>query len=237
MINYNNGKIYKIEPSVEHDEGDIYIGSTTKKHLCQRMATHRAYYKMWKENKMNKITSFDLFDKYGLKNCNIVLIETFNAKSKDELLSREAYYIKLLNCVNKCVPQQTWSEYYDKNKELIKERSNQYYKDNKIDVLERIKLYTINNKERILSYKNDYREKNKELISDQQREHRKINNEKIKETKKQFYQQNKEIILAKNKEKIKCDCGCIVTQSNKLRHIKSKKHSDIIKLQNNLRIS
>ena len=25
MINYNNGKIYKIEPVCDHDEGDIYI--------------------------------------------------------------------------------------------------------------------------------------------------------------------------------------------------------------------
>ena len=32
MVNYNNGKIYKIEPIVDHDEGDIYFGSTTKQY-------------------------------------------------------------------------------------------------------------------------------------------------------------------------------------------------------------
>ena len=30
MVNYSNGKIYKIVPTVEHEEGDVYYGSTTK---------------------------------------------------------------------------------------------------------------------------------------------------------------------------------------------------------------
>jgi predicted GIY-YIG superfamily endonuclease len=43
MVNYSNGKIYKIEPTVEHEDGDIYIGSTTNKLLCQRMGKHRGH--------------------------------------------------------------------------------------------------------------------------------------------------------------------------------------------------
>ena len=35
MVNYNNGKIYKIEP-VNGEEGDIYIGSTTKEYLSSQ---------------------------------------------------------------------------------------------------------------------------------------------------------------------------------------------------------
>jgi len=27
MVNYNNGKIYKIEPICDHEENEIYIGS------------------------------------------------------------------------------------------------------------------------------------------------------------------------------------------------------------------
>ena len=52
MVNYNNGKIYKIEPIVDHDEGDIYIGSTTKHYLSQRMDKHRGNYKSWKNGKI-----------------------------------------------------------------------------------------------------------------------------------------------------------------------------------------
>ena len=42
MVNYNNGKIYKIEP-LNGEEGDIYIGSTTKEYLSQRMDSRGSY--------------------------------------------------------------------------------------------------------------------------------------------------------------------------------------------------
>ena len=120
MVNYNNGKIYKIEPICDHDEGEIYIGSTTKQYLCQRIDKHRSDYKRWINNKFNKIQVFEIFDKYGVSNCQIVLIETVNAESKDELLAREKHYIKSVKCVNKCTPGQTLKEYYENNKEEIK---------------------------------------------------------------------------------------------------------------------
>ena len=101
MVNYNNGKIYKIEPIVDHDEGDIYIGSTTKQYCSQRLDTHRGNYKLWKNNKYRKVQVFEIFDKYGVSNCQIVLIETVNAESKDELLAREKHYIKSCKCLNK----------------------------------------------------------------------------------------------------------------------------------------
>ncbi len=137
MINYNNSKIYRIEPNCDHEENEIYIGSTTKDKLCQRMATHRMHYKQWKEGKRNKTMSHDLFDKYGVENCSIVLIENVNANNKDELLAREKHYINTLKCVNKYVPRQTEHEYYEKNKEIIIENSKQYYEFNKGKIKQR----------------------------------------------------------------------------------------------------
>lgn len=47
VVNYNNGKIYKIVPKSGEDEA--YIGSTTRDRLCQRMEGHRtAYFRMVK---------------------------------------------------------------------------------------------------------------------------------------------------------------------------------------------
>lgn len=101
MTNYSNGKIYKIEPIVEHDEGDIYIGSTTKKYLSQRIDTHRQDYKRFKNNKKkNNCSLYQLFDKYGVENCDITLIEYIDACSKDELLSHEKKHIKNMKCIN-----------------------------------------------------------------------------------------------------------------------------------------
>jgi hypothetical protein len=87
MANYQNGKIYKIE-ALNGEEGDVYIGSTCKQYLSQRMDKHRTSFKLWKEGKVNNVTSYNLFDKYGVENCNIILLETFPCTSHDELFAR-----------------------------------------------------------------------------------------------------------------------------------------------------
>ena len=120
MVNYSNGKIYKIEPICDHDEGEIYIGSTTKQYLSQRMDKHRSNYKQWKNNKYRKVQVFEIFDKYGVSNCQIVLIETVNAESKDELLAREKHYIKSSKCLNKINPLRTIEEKRIQRNEIVK---------------------------------------------------------------------------------------------------------------------
>ena len=145
-INYKNGKIYKIEPICEHDEGDVYIGSTTKQYLSQRMTKHRTSYKSFIDGKGCKVMAFDLFNKYGIENCDIILLELVEANSKDELHTREAHYIKTIKCVNRNVPNRTKREYYTDNKEKIqqyrqnnKERDHQYYEGVKESLLQKRK--------------------------------------------------------------------------------------------------
>jgi hypothetical protein len=138
MVNYNNGKVYMIEPVVEMiDEGDIYIGSTTKERLSQRMDTHRSNYKIWKDGRRRKLTSFDLFDKYGVKNCKITLLEVCCCNSKDELKSRESHFIKTVKCVNKCIPNRTKAEWEAENKEHMREYNLNYKAINREKILER----------------------------------------------------------------------------------------------------
>ena len=107
-INYNNGKIYKIE-AINGEEGDIYIGSTTKQYLSQRMTKHREDYNRWHQGKYDKIMLFDLFENYGIENCKIILLENCPCDSKDQLHARESHYIKSLNCINKCIPSIRYS--------------------------------------------------------------------------------------------------------------------------------
>lgn len=100
MVNYSNGKIYKIVPT--NGDDTCYVGSTTKQYLSQRMDVHRNDFKKWqKNNNQRKTTSIELFEKYGVENCKIELIENFPCNSKDELEKKEAEYIKALNCINK----------------------------------------------------------------------------------------------------------------------------------------
>ena len=48
--------------------------------------------------------------------------------------------------------------------------------------------------------------------------------ERNKELMKEYYEQNKDKILKKQSEPITCECGCIITQNNLIRHRKNKKH-------------
>jgi hypothetical protein len=98
--NFNEGKIYKIEPINPINIDDVYIGSTTKKLIEERFNGHIYDYERYKNGKYHYITSFKLFDKYGIENCKITLIENCPCSNVYELLRREAYYINLIKCIN-----------------------------------------------------------------------------------------------------------------------------------------
>jgi hypothetical protein len=67
------------------------------------------------------MSSFILFDEYGVENCSCVLIETCPCNSKDELRAREAHIIKTTNCINKNIPfgnrELNRKEYREKNRD------------------------------------------------------------------------------------------------------------------------
>jgi len=115
---YSLGKVYEI---VCFETGKIYVGSTCEEFLSQRLANHRTAYKRYLNNHKNEIkqnysTAFSVLEK---GNFYINLLEKINASSKDELLMRERYHIKNLDCVNKCIPLRTSKEYYKDNIEEI----------------------------------------------------------------------------------------------------------------------
>lgn len=148
MPNYKNGKIYKI---VDLNEEMIYVGSTTQT-LAQRMSLHRNEYKA----KPNTLTCHLIFEKYGIENCKILLLELCSCNSKEELHKKEGEYIKTLICVNKLIAGRTIKEYYNDNKEHILEYKKQYYNDNKEQKLETIKQYDLEHKKQRLEYNRQY---------------------------------------------------------------------------------
>jgi len=109
MPSYSEGKIYKIIADTE-EEFLPYIGSTIQK-LSKRMTQHRDNYKLFTEGK-DRIRSkaCDLFQKFGVKNCHIILIENYPCNTIEELTSRERYwYDNIKNC-NSQKPQRTIEE-------------------------------------------------------------------------------------------------------------------------------
>ena len=123
MPNYENGKIYKI---CSGSTDQIYIGSTINS-LFRGMREHRFEY----ITKRKKISSRELL-KY--EDAIIVLIENYPCCSKEELETRERYWIEFYEsqCVNIVVPTRTLREKYalninsyaDKHQDCIKKDTN-----------------------------------------------------------------------------------------------------------------
>jgi hypothetical protein len=207
---YQHGKIYKI---VDIGYNEQYVGSTTVE-LSTRMSRHRAKYREYNNTKQSFYSSFILFDKYGIENCKIELIELYPCESKEELNRREGYWIKHEECVNKYVAGRTKQEYHVDNIDCIKLKKKEYrllnleqekqrwdkYKQNHhTEHLEYNRNYYIENKKEILEKQKEYRELHKDKISERSKEYRENHKDIISEKKQTYYNNNKEDILNKQK--------------------------------------
>ena len=155
---FHNAKIYQI---TDIGYNKCYIGSTTEE-LSQRMARHRSDFKQFLNGKAQGIvSSFNLFNEYGIENCKIELIEYFKCDTLQELRKREGEHIKNINCVNKAVAGRTKPEYQRDSRDKIKEYRKQYLEQNKDKIREQEKKYKENNKTKIAEQLKEYREQHK----------------------------------------------------------------------------
>jgi hypothetical protein len=125
------------------------------------MEKHRTSYKAWKEGKYGKIYSFELFEKYGVENCRILLLETCPCNTRDELHSREGFHIRNLACVNKVIPTRTARERYETNKDTILAKQNAYDALHRNEIAVRSKKYADCHKEELAKYNKERYENNK----------------------------------------------------------------------------
>lgn len=155
MVNYKNGKIYKL---VSDQNDKIYIGSTVERYLSNRLAGHITNFKTWLNGKGNYITSFELL---VLDDVRIELIESYPCDNKDQLRAREQHWINIHK--NDCLNERNA---IGLDKERQKQYMKQYVKSENFMLSQ--KKYCQNNKEKIKKYKEKYYQKNKEKIQEYQ---------------------------------------------------------------------
>ena len=192
MPNYQGGKIYKLWCDCNDM---VYVGSTTQS-LSKRFYEH-------KQNCIlhPKIKLYDAMIQLGIEHFDIQLIEMFPCNSKEELHSREGFYIKSLNSI---------ANGY--NCFLAGRKHRDYYVDNK----QRIAVYREANKNYITEYQKKYCEQNKEKILMRSKEYYEQNKNKIIEKHKQYREQHK--------QKIECQhCNKTLTKISMSRHLKTCK--------------
>jgi adenylate kinase family enzyme len=155
MPDYSLGKIYMVYPKVDNaDEGDVYYGSTTVT-LSRRMSEHR-------NSKRCKI----LFDKYGVENCFIELVEEYPCETKEQLNRKEGEYIRANKCINKNIAGRTQKEWLRDNSDKMK----QVYKEYRIDNKDKYKDYYAENRDKILEQQKQYKIDNLDKISERHKQ-------------------------------------------------------------------
>ena len=129
-------------------------------------------------------------------------------------------------------------QYREEHPQEIKEYKKQHYEENKDEILATQKEKYEENKEVILERNKKWRDEHQEEQKEYHKNYRESNKEKVAETKKKCYENKKEEYLQKKrdyyqnkKEKHLCQCGSMVSEFEKSRHLKSQKHQAYLKQQ------
>jgi len=190
--------IYRLTDS----EGRFYIGSTTNLHL--RLKKHK------NKTGENSSRSKQLCDDWT---CDI--LEYCELYGNDLRWLERKYYEEHKGnpkFVNRNVPIRTEEEIEQRH---ILERDER---------LKRKKEYHLKNREKVLQRAKEYRERNREEL----RKKAKIYEEQNGDKKRAYHHQNKDRINARKREKIKCECGAVISRSGIVPHKRSKKHLSFV---------
>lgn len=125
MIEYQNGKIYKLTS----DENDIlYIGSTVQK-LNLRLQNHLS--------RMKRGASKTYIQMRSYSNIKIELLENYPCEDRAQLSAREGDFIRkhLGVALNKRIAGRTIRTYYLDNREKICLANRIYYHKNRVYIL------------------------------------------------------------------------------------------------------
>jgi len=111
--------IYKIINTINNH---FYIGSSERS-FNERFKEHCRYYEMFKLGEKRNLHPilWAAYDKYGIENFRVEILEILNGKSSYEILEREEYYIQTLNPEYNICKYPTYGGKPNLNKKLSKE--------------------------------------------------------------------------------------------------------------------
>ena len=189
------GRVYKI---IVNCSNECYVGSTLQE--CRaRWQEHKALYHSWLNNVCKtKTSSFELFEKYGIDNCKIILIREYDVVDKQHLKVYEQLWINKLKPINKVNP--FWIKILTHKlqyKKLIENNPNH----NQDDYQKRLARNPNHNQD-------EYQRKLR-------------NNPNFN---KDVYEKRRQQQLKNKAEKITCECGKIISRGNISKHIITKSH-------------
>jgi hypothetical protein len=216
-IDYSKTIIYKI---INYDYPElVYVGSTTN--FTKRKQHHKDA--VFNQNSLrHNLKIYKIIRENGnWESWNMIKICDYPCYDKREAeLEEDRHMMELKSNLNMRRASRSMKQYYEDNKENIKDKKKQYYEDNKENIKDKFKQYYEDNKDKF----KEYREDNKDKI----KQYREDNKDKIKENLKKYYDDNKDQINANKSKKCTCECGSPFTRENKSQHIKTMKHQKYV---------
>ena len=226
---YANGKIYRLVSNVDEE---FYVGSTCSI-LAKRLYEHK------KDAERGILPAYKHLNEVGWDNISIVLIEEYSCENKNQLERRERYWIETLKpTLNKTIPTRTVKEWYEDNKEKVREQAAKYRKDNAEKIREYHEKYYAENADKIrekgAKYRAEnaeksrerhakYRAENADKIREKGAKYRAENAEKIREKKAKYYEQNKDKVKERFSTRVKCPhCDKEMRRDSISKHIKTQ---------------
>jgi hypothetical protein len=151
------------------------------------MNEHRKHFKSGKP----QTTSCLIFQKHGLENTKIELIEEFPCENVEQLRKREGEIQRERECVNRCIAGRTKAEYHQEHAELHRELNQQYYQEHAEQIRERMRQYRQEHAEERREYQRQYNLEHAEQVRQYRQEHA----EQIRERMRQYYLRKKQSSL------------------------------------------
>ena len=200
----NNYSVYQhVTP-----DGMYYFGAT--QNVERRWSNNGAEYK--------RTALQPYIEKFGWDNIKHIVL--FKDQTRENALWIEDFLIETAREDGVCINKQRSGlvskeegykqEYYQQNKQQIREYQQEYCQKNRDEILEQKRDYYQKNRDEINERKRQRYQKNREKELEQKRQHYQKNREKINERRRQQYQKNREKIneqrrerYQKNREKIK----------------------------------
>jgi len=179
----------------KEDLDDMNIYVGSTTNFKQRKASHKKCCNKGHDKGYNqKIYKF-IRENGGWNEWVMIEIEKYPCKDLNEATARERYWKRELNAtLNTIEPQRSQKEWEQDNKAKIAET------------------------------KKKYREANREKISIQKKQYCEVNRDKIIERVKQWRIANRDKNNERLREKVVCECGCVVSKGHISKHRKTNRH-------------
>jgi vacuolar-type H+-ATPase subunit I/STV1 len=189
-VDYSKTIIYKIVCN-DLTITDIYVGQTTN------FINRKSHHKKAVNNENLKIYNLNIYKKIrdngNWENWSMVQIEQYPCTNSNEARTRERYWYEQLNAnLNTICPfRENKKEYYEENKEAIRDKSKEYRNNNK----DKIKEYKENHKDINKEQWKSYYKKNKDIIKQKQKEYNDKNRDERNRKKREKRLLNKSLTI------------------------------------------